>query len=163
MPAADISALARQVIEAAAACKLTVATAESCTGGLVTAALTEVAGASSVVDRGFITYSNAAKIGMLGVPAHLIASHGAVSKAVACAMATGAIAHSEATVSVSITGIAGPGGGSDDKPVGTVHFATSGPAGLIHVEHRFGDLGRETVRMDSVRVALSLMLDQISA
>lgn len=159
----DIALLARQVIEAAAARKLTIATSESCTGGLVAGALTGVSGSSAVVDRGFVTYSNAAKIGMLGVPAELINTHGAVSEPVARAMAAGALAHADAAVSVSITGIAGPGGGSDDKPVGLVHFAACGPDGPIHAEHRFGDVGRETVRLASVRVALTMLLDRIKA
>lgn len=124
-------------------------------------ALTAVAGSSVVFERGFVTYNNAAKASMLGVPENLIASQGAVSEAVARAMAIGAITHSDATVSVSVTGIAGPGGGSADKPVGLVHFAADGPAGVIHTEHRFGDLGREDVRLASVRVALQMLLDRI--
>ena len=159
----DIEALARQVIEAASARGLMVAAAESCTGGLVSAALTSVAGSSAVVERGFVTYSNAAKTGLLGVPADLIERHGAVSEAVARAMAEGALSHSAAQVSVAVTGIAGPGGGSPDKPVGLVHFAASGPGGLIHVERRFGDIGREEVRLAGLRVALDLLLDRIGA
>ena len=159
----DIESLARRVVETAAARGLMIAAAESCTGGLVTGALTAVAGSSSVVERGFVTYSNAAKAGMLGVPAGLIDDHGAVSEQVAGAMAEGAIAHSAAQVSVAVTGIAGPGGGSADKPVGLVHFAAAGPGGLVHVEHRFGDIGREAVRLDSVRVALGLLLDRLGA
>jgi len=100
-----------------------VATAESCTGGMLAAAITDIAGSSSVFDRGFVTYSNAAKTEMLGVPAKLISAHGAVSEAVARAMAQGALKHSAATLAVSITGIAGPTGGSTAKPVGLVHFA----------------------------------------
>lgn len=159
----EIEILALRVIEAAIEKGLTLTTAESCTGGLVMAALTAVAGSSAAVDRGFVTYSNAAKTRMLGVPAELIVAQGAVSEVVALTMARGAIAQSEAEVSVSITGIAGPGGGSDDKPVGLVHFATSGPTGLTHAEHRFGDLGREGVRLASVRVALDMLLDRIDA
>ena len=104
---------------------LMVATAESCTGGLIVGALTEIAGSSDVVDRGFVTYSNEAKTEMLGVPAALIGLHGAVSEPVARAMAEGALARSRAGVSVSVTGVAGPGGGSDDKPVGTVWFGAA--------------------------------------
>ena len=159
----DIQLLARQVIETAAARGLTLATAESCTGGLVAAALTAVAGSSAVVDRGFVTYSNAAKTELLGVPADLIETVGAVSEAVARAMADGAVAHSPAQVAVSVTGVAGPGGGSADKPVGLVHFGAVGPAGAVHVAHRFGNLGREEVRLASVRVALQLLLDRIGA
>ncbi|HYC74779.1 CinA family protein [Brevundimonas sp.] len=159
----DIAALARQVVEAAAARGLMIATAESCTGGLVSSALTSVAGSSAVVERGFVTYSNAAKTELLGVPADLIQRHGAVSELVARAMAEGALARSAAQVSLSVTGVAGPGGGSPDKPVGLVHIAAAGPDGLIHVERRFGDIGREAVRMGSVRVALELLLDRTGA
>ncbi len=159
----DIQTLARQVVEAAAARGLTIATAESCTGGLVAGALTSIAGSSAVVECGFVTYSNAAKTGLLGVPADLIETHGAVSEPVARAMADGAVSRSRARVSVSVTGIAGPGGGSADKPVGLVHFGAVGPGGAIHAEHRFGDIGREEVRLASVRVALGLLLDRIGA
>lgn len=157
----DIDALARQVLEAAAARGLMIATAESCTGGLVAGALTAVAGSSAVVERGFVTYSNAAKSELLGIPADLIDGHGAVSETVARAMAEGALARSAAAVSVAVTGIAGPGGGSADKPVGLVHFAAAGPTGLIHLERRFGDIGREAVRLESVRAALRLLLDRV--
>lgn len=159
----DIESLARQVVEAAMARGLMVAAAESCTGGLVSAALTSVAGSSAVVERGFVTYSNAAKSDLLGIPIMLIESRGAVSEAVARAMAEGALARSAAQAAVAVTGVAGPGGGSAEKPVGLVHFAATGPGGLIHVERRFGDIGREAVRLDSVRVALGLLLDRIGA
>ena len=159
----DIDRLARKVVEAATARGRAIATAESCTGGLVSGALTAVAGSSAVVERGFVTYSNAAKAELLGVPAELIDRHGAVSEPVARAMAEGALVHSAAAVSVAVTGIAGPGGGSPDKPVGLVHFAAAGPGGLIHVEHRFGDIGREAVRLASVGVALDLLLDRMGA
>lgn len=159
----DIQTLARQVIEAAAARGLMVATAESCTGGLVSGALTSIAGSSAVVERGFVTYSNAAKTELLGVPPGLIETHGAVSEPVARAMAAGAVAQSKAQVSVSVTGVAGPGGGTTDKPVGLVHFGAVGPDGAIHAGHRFGDVGREQVRLASVRVALGLLLDRINA
>ena len=111
------------MLDKARAAGLTIATAESCTGGLVAGALTAIAGSSDVVDRGFVTYSNAAKMQMLGVPPTLLAQHGAVSQPVAVAMAEGALKASGAGLAVSITGIAGPGGGSADKPVGLVHFA----------------------------------------
>jgi len=159
----DIQSLARQVIEAASGRGLMIATAESCTGGLVAGALTAVAGSSAVLDRGFVTYSNDAKSSMLGVEPDLIETFGAVSEAVALAMAEGAVAHSDAAISVSITGVAGPGGGSVDKPVGLVHFVSAGPTGVVHVERRFGDIGREAVRLDSVRVALGLLLDQANS
>ena len=159
----DIHALAATVIRLAIARDLQVATAESCTGGLVTGALTGVAGSSAVVDRGFVTYSNAAKSDLVAVPAALIDAHGAVSEPVARAMAAGALARSGAGVTVAITGIAGPGGGTADKPVGLVHFAAGGPTGLVHAEHRFGDIGREGVRLASVRVALALLIDRLQA
>jgi len=159
----DIDALAATVIRLASARGLQVATAESCTGGLVAGALTGVAGSSAVVDRGFVTYSNAAKSDLVAVPAALIDAHGAVSEPVARAMAAGALARSGAGVTVAITGIAGPGGGTADKPVGLVHFAAAGPTGLVHAEHRFGDIGREGVRLASVRVALELLIDRLQA
>lgn len=159
---ADIEAQCVRILDAAKARGLMVVTAESCTGGLVAAALTAIAGSSAVVDRGFVTYTNAAKTRMLGVPAELIAAHGAVSEPVARAMASGALAASDAAISVAVTGVAGPGGGSPDKPVGLVHFAADGPAGLIHIERRFGDLGREAVRLAAVRQALDLIEAQLA-
>jgi nicotinamide-nucleotide amidase len=159
----DIEALARRVIETAAARGLMIVTAESCTGGLVAGALTAISGSSAVVERGFVTYSNAAKTEALGVAAALIDAHGAVSAPVARAMAEGARDHSRAQVAVSVTGVAGPGGGSADKPVGLVHFAALGPSGAVHVERRFGDLGRERVRLESVREALRLLQDRIAS
>ncbi|MCP8938179.1 nicotinamide-nucleotide amidohydrolase family protein [Alsobacter sp. SYSU M60028] len=137
---------------------LRVATAESCTGGLVAGALTAVAGSSDVVERGFVTYSNESKTELLGVPAALIAAHGAVSEAVARAMAEGAVARSRADVAVAITGIAGPGGGSDAKPVGLVHLAAARRGGAtIHLERRYGDLGRAGIREAAVADALDLL------
>jgi nicotinamide-nucleotide amidase len=159
----DVHELARAVITEATAWGRTLATAESCTGGLVAGALTAIAGSSAAVDRGFVTYSDAAKTETLGVPPDLIQSDGAVSEPVAGAMAAGAIARSGADASVAVTGIAGPGGGSADKPVGLVHFAADGPAGRVHVERRFGEVGREVIRLESVRVALRLLLDQVRA
>ncbi|WEK59141.1 MAG: CinA family protein [Candidatus Brevundimonas phytovorans] len=160
----DIQALSAAVIASALKAGVMVATAESCTGGLVSGALTAIAGSSAVLDRGFVTYSNEAKTEMLGVPDDLLARFGAVSEPVARAMALGAVARSRASASVSITGVAGPGGGSVEKPVGLVHFAAAGPDGaIVHVERRFGDVGREAVRLESVRVALSLLLEAVSA
>ena len=134
------------------------ATAESCTGGMVAAALTAIAGSSSVVDRGFVTYSNEAKTEMLGVPAELIVQHGAVSEAVARAMAEGALAHSHAQIAVAITGIAGPGGGSADKPVGLVHFAcaTAGQPTRHQAVIFPGD--RAAVRQAAAMTALDMLL-----
>lgn len=160
----DIEASATAVIQAALKAGVMVATAESCTGGLVSGALTAIAGSSAVLDRGFVTYSNEAKGEMLGVSEDLLARFGAVSEPVARAMALGAVERSRASAAVSITGIAGPGGGSEEKPVGLVHFAAAGPDGaVVHVERRFGDIGREAVRLESVRVALALLLEAISA
>ena len=157
----DIQTLAAEVIDAAVRRGVRVATAESCTGGLVAAALTAVAGSSAALDRGFVTYSNAAKSSMLGVDAAMIAAEGAVSEAVARAMAKGAVANSDAALAVSITGVAGPGGGSVEKPVGLVHFAAHDNAGTVHRVERFGDLGRDQVRLASVRVALGLLLQKL--
>lgn len=137
---------------------LKIATAESCTGGLVAALLTEISGSSAVVERGFVTYSNEAKIELIGVPAELIAAHGAVSEPVARAMAEGALSHSRADVAVGITGVAGPTGGTAAKPVGLVHFGLARKgAGTIHLERRYGDLGRENVRRRAVEDALDLL------
>ena len=157
----DIQTLARQVIETAAARGLVLVTAESCTGGLVAGALTAIAGSSAVVERGFVTYSNASKTDLLAVPADLIEACGAVSEPVARAMARGALAGSGADLSVSVTGVAGPGGGTAEKPVGLVHFSAVGPNGEINAMHRFGDIGRDQVRLASVRVALGLLLERM--
>ncbi|MGA0546335.1 CinA family protein [Brevundimonas sp. VNH65] len=157
----DIQTLAAEVIDAAVRKGVRVATAESCTGGLVAAALTAVPGSSAVLDRGFVTYSNAAKASMIGVDAAVIAADGAVSEGVARAMAEGAVAHSDADLAVSITGVAGPGGGSVEKPVGLVHFAAHDAAGTVHRVERFSDLGRDQVRLASVRVALGLLLQKV--
>ena len=160
----DIEALAAAVVAAAVRAGVMVATAESCTGGLVAAALTSVAGSSAVLDRGFVTYSNEAKMEMLDVSGDLLARFGAVSAPVARAMALGAVKHSRAATAVAITGVAGPGGGSADKPVGLVHFAAVGPDGaVVHVERRFGDIGRDAVREESVRLALGLLLTAVTA
>ncbi len=137
---------------------LMLAAAESCTGGLLSALLTGVPGSSAVVERGFVTYSNEAKTELLGVPADLIQAHGAVSEPVARAMAEGALDRSRAGLAVSITGIAGPGGGSAAKPVGLVHFgcAMAGRA-TVHLERRYGDLGRAEIRARAVEDALGLL------
>jgi len=138
--------------------RLRIVTAESCTGGLVAALLTEVPGSSAVVERGFVTYSNDAKSEMLGVPADLIARDGAVSEPVARAMAEGALGRSQADVAIAITGIAGPGGATATKPVGLVHFAlASRQRSTIHLERRYGDLGRSAVRGKAIEDALNLL------
>jgi len=149
---------AAQVLEVFRARGLKIATAESCTGGLVAGALTEIAGSSDVVDRGFVTYSNAAKEAMLGVPAVTLERYGAVSAETAAAMAAGALKNSLADITVAITGIAGPGGGSKQKPVGLVHFAAASRDGrCLAREQRYGEIGRQSVRERSVAEALELL------
>ena len=156
---AETRALAVRVLDAYRARKWTLATAESCTGGLVAGALTEIAGSSDVVDRGFITYSNEAKAEMLGVPEATLAEYGAVSRPTAEAMAKGVLTRSSVDAAVAITGIAGPGGGSTDKPVGLVHFAAAARDGrVIQREKRYGDIGRSEVRRLSVLEALDMLL-----
>jgi nicotinamide-nucleotide amidase len=153
-----ISEAAERVLAACRANHLMIATAESCTGGLVAAALTDIAGASDVVDRGFVTYSDAAKTAMLGVPESILARDGAVSAATAEAMAHGALANSAAHIAVAITGIAGPGGGSAEKPVGLVHlFAAARDGRKVHREKHYGDIGRGAVRMRAVAEALAML------
>jgi nicotinamide-nucleotide amidase len=159
-----IEDLARQVLAEARARGLKVVTAESCTGGLVAGALTEIPGSSDVFDRGYSTYSNTAKMQVLSVSADLLKAHGAVSDACARAMAEGALAASGADATVAITGIAGPGGGSPSKPAGLVHFAAARRGhSTIAQEQRFGDIGRSKVRLASVETALSLLLKIIRA
>lgn len=142
--------------------KVVLATAESCTGGLIAGLLTEIAGSSDVVECGFVTYSNAAKTRMLGVPADLIAAHGAVSEEVARAMVTGALARSDADVAVAVTGVAGPGGGSAEKPVGLVHIAV-GLAGerVLHQRCLFAGMDRSGVRLKTVETALAMLEDAL--
>lgn len=143
-----------------AACKdqgLKLATAESCTGGLIAGCLTEIAGSSAVFDRGFVTYSNGAKAEVLGVPAQIIETEGAVSEPVARAMAEGALARSDADLTVAVTGVAGPGGGSADKPVGLVHFATARRDGSTEAFHTIFEGDRSAVRAATVARALSLL------
>jgi nicotinamide-nucleotide amidase len=156
----DLSELERRatdILARARARGLRIATAESCTGGLVAGTLTAIAGSSDVFERAFVTYSNEAKTEMLGVDADLVRRHGAVDREVAEAMAAGALARSRANVAVAITGIAGPGGGSAAKPVGLVHFAVARGARIEPAERRFGDLGREAVRLAAVAEALDLI------
>jgi nicotinamide-nucleotide amidase len=154
---AELIEQAGRLIALYAARSLTLATAESCTGGLVAAFLTEISGSSAVVDRAFVTYSNAAKQEMVGVPPMLIKAHGAVSAAVARAMAEGALRAARADVAVAITGIAGPLGGSAEKPVGLVHFAMAQRnAASALVERRFGAVGRRYIRFAAVAQAFAL-------
>jgi nicotinamide-nucleotide amidase len=153
---------AEQLLSRCRARKLLLATAESCTGGLVIGLLTEIAGSSDVVDRGFVTYSNAAKQQLLGVPEDLLNHYGAVSEEVARAMAEGALARAKVDLAVAVTGVAGPGGGSAAKPVGLVHFAAAAKGrAILHVRREFGDVGRQEVRLRSVDLALTLLEQQI--
>jgi nicotinamide-nucleotide amidase len=154
----DLRVLAKQVLVLCRARGMRVATAESCTGGLVAAALTAIAGSSDVVECGLVTYSNATKQKLLGVPALTLRRHGAVSGKTAAAMAKGALKRSGADLAVSVTGIAGPGGGSKRKPVGLVHFAAASRNGkMIERRRLFGNIGRRRVRERSVVEALALL------
>ena len=138
--------------------KLMLATAESCTGGLIAGLLTEIAGSSDVVDRGFVTYSNEAKNECLGVPTELLEEFGAVSEEVARAMAKGAVHRSRASIAVAVTGVAGPGGGTNQKPVGLVHVAVARSGGeTTHKRLKLGDIGRAAVRMSTVAAAIRLL------
>jgi len=150
--------LAELTLADAREANLKIVTAESCTGGLVAGLLTEIAGSSDIVERGFVVYSNEAKRDMLDVPGDLIADFGAVSEPVARAMAEGALKHSRGHISVSVTGIAGPGGGTPMKPVGLVHFGAARQGrSIIHEMQLFGDIGREEVRMKAIETALNLV------
>ncbi|MCQ1836975.1 CinA family protein [Neorhizobium galegae] len=160
---ADIEDQARQIVADFTARGKMVATAESCTGGLIAGALTEISGSSAVVDRGFVTYTNQAKMDMLGVADATLATHGAVSKETALQMVHGALYRSQASVAVAVTGIAGPGGGSAEKPVGLVHLAAKSRLGkILHREMLYGDIGRTEVRLATVRTALA-MLTEVAA
>ena len=164
---AELVDLARRVIERNRAVGRKVAVAESCTGGLVSAALTEIAGSSDVFESGFVTYSNEAKMSLLGVSEEVIDTFGSVSVAAAWAMAQGAISRSGADVAVAITGIAGPAGGSERKPVGTVVFARAerngDPEAIVADLKEFGDLGRAGVRLQATLCALELLLPEAPA
>ncbi len=154
----DLTARAAALLDRCREAGLKIATAESCTGGLIAGLLTEIPGSSAVVERGFVVYSNDAKEELLGVPAETLATHGAVSEATARALAEGALKASRADIAVSVTGIAGPDGGSAEKPVGLVWFGCARRGGRpVAREERFGDIGRGAVRLASVRVALDLL------
>ncbi|NKB51195.1 MAG: nicotinamide-nucleotide amidohydrolase family protein [Rhizobiaceae bacterium] len=160
-----IADLSQSIIERGTELNIHVATAESCTGGLIAGALTEIAGSSAVVDRGFVTYSNEAKNELLNVPMDVIADKGAVSATVARAMVAGALANSRAQIAVAVTGIAGPGGGTETKPVGLVYIAVQSLDGLANVkECKFADQGATTrgqVREMTVQTALEMLLAEI--
>jgi nicotinamide-nucleotide amidase len=154
--------LAERLVKEAIAKGVIIATAESCTGGLVSGAITSVAGSSTMFDRGFVTYSNDAKAELLGVSPDLIKNYGAVSTEVAIAMAEGALNHSKATLSVAITGITGPGGGSVEKPVGLVHFATALKGQDTRpFEKRFGTISRDAIRHGAVHASLQALLSRL--
>lgn len=159
---ADLVALAERVVTENRAAGRRVALAESCTGGLVSAALTEIPGSSDVVEAGFVTYSNSAKMSLLGVSADVLETFGAVSTATAWAMAQGALKASDADIAVAITGVAGPGGGTLKKPVGTVVFAQAvrdgDPEDMKAERHEFGEIGRGAIRLQAALLALELLL-----
>src|SRR2546423_6619376 len=156
----EVLDLAARVLEQARRMQLRIATAESCTGGLIAGALTAIPGSSDGFERGFVTYSNKAKAQLLGVPEKLLAEHGAVSREVAIAMAEGALTHSDAQLAVSCTGIAGPGGGGQPKPVGLVYLAlTRQERGARQLDCRFGARPRDEIRMRSVTAALQLLME----
>jgi nicotinamide-nucleotide amidase len=160
----NIDTLARNVLRTFEERKLKLATAESCTGGMVSAAITDLAGASNIFERGFVTYSNEAKAEMLGVSKETLARFGAVSAETAREMAAGGLAHSHADIAVSITGVAGPGGGTPEKPVGLVWFGVAVRGVEPRAEmRRFAGTGRAAIRRDSVAAALELLLDAAQA
>ena len=156
----ELAEMAEHVLDGFRAEGLKIATAESCTGGLIAALLTSIAGSSDVFERGFVTYSNEAKAQAIGVDPELIREHGAVSAPVAVAMAIGALEHSLADASVSVTGIAGPGGGSAEKPVGLVFIAVANrlEEGAFVEEFRFGDTGRDEIRNETSKMAFEMLL-----
>lgn len=154
--------LAMLILDDAEQVRLKIATAESCTGGLVAALFTDIPGSSSVFERGFVTYSNKAKEEMLGVPGDVLADYGAVSEPVARMMAEGALANSRANIAVGITGVAGPGGGTKMKPVGLVHVACAREnRAVVHEVLQLGDIGRSAIRMEALETALKLIQVQM--
>lgn len=155
--------IGHQIVQILTEKKQTIVTAESCTGGMIAAALTDVPGASAVVYGGYVAYANVAKSRMIHVQARLIRDYGAVSNQVARAMADGARNTARADFAVAVTGIAGPDGGSDKKPVGLVYIAVSSELATLVIEHRFGDLGRDEVRRASVKAALDLVLQVLTS
>lgn len=156
---ADIADLSTRIIAGFAEKGWMISTAESCTGGLIAGALTDIPGSSAVVDRGFVTYTNQAKIDLLGVQSDTLDTFGAVSRETALQMVSGALTRSRAHISIAVTGIAGPGGGSPSKPVGLVHLAAKSRDGtLLHREMHYGDLGRDGIRLATIRTALEMVL-----
>lgn len=163
MATAKQPSIGQQIIETLSTRGQTVVTAESCTGGMIAAALTDIPGASAALYGGYVTYSNVAKSKMIQVPARLISDYGAVSNQVARAMADGARNTARVDYAVAVTGIAGPGGGSEKKPVGLVYVAVSSNLATVVIEHRFGDLGRDAVRKATVDAALDLLLQVLNS
>lgn len=155
----EITVSAKKLIAALAEKQMSIVTAESCTGGLIAGALTSIAGSSEVVHGGFVTYANAAKHEMIGVPMQTLAEHGAVSARTAIAMAEGAREETETDIALSVTGIAGPGGGTAEKPVGLVFIGCSTAAGSYYQKEEFGDLGRDEIRNATILAALRLATD----
>jgi nicotinamide-nucleotide amidase len=156
----DIEDAAHAIVADFTQKQLLIATAESCTAGLIAGAITEIAGSSVVFDRGFVTYSNEAKREMIGVANATLKAHGAVSRPTALEMAQGAIGNSGANISIAVTGIAGPGGGTEEKPVGLVHLAAARTGyETLHREMRYGDIGRSAVRLATVRTALEMLIE----
>jgi nicotinamide-nucleotide amidase len=156
----DIEDAAHAIVTDFTQKKLLIATAESCTAGLIAGAITEIAGSSVVFDRGFVTYSNEAKREMIGVANATLKAHGAVSRPTALEMAQGAIGNSGANISIAVTGIAGPGGGTEEKPVGLVHLAAARTGyETLHREMRYGDISRSAVRLATVRTALEMLIE----
>jgi len=153
----------KRIIDLLAEKKQTIVTAESCTGGMIAAALTDIPGASAAVYGGYVTYANSAKSRMIHVQARLIRDYGAVSNQVARAMADGARNTARADYAVAVTGIAGPDGGSERKPIGLVYIAVSSELATVVIEHRFGDLGRDEIRKASVKAALDLVLQVLTS
>lgn len=161
---ADIEEKAARVLTHYREQRMMLSTAESCTGGLIAGALTEISGSSAVVDRGFVTYTNEAKMELIGVSPATLDTFGAVSKETVLQMAHGALCRSRADVSVAVTGVAGPGGGSAEKPVGLVHLAAKARSGtIIHREMRYGDIGRSEIRLATVRTALDMLIEAVQA
>lgn len=159
----DINKLAIELLQQCRKRGLKLATAESCTGGLIAAVLTDIPGSSDVLERGFVTYSNESKTELIGVKASTLADHGAVSRETALEMANGALAHSRANLAVSVTGVAGPGGGTLKKPVGLVHIVVASGGHRVHRECRFGDIGRGAIRQATVETALKMLLATLPA
>jgi nicotinamide-nucleotide amidase len=162
-PSPALAARAERLLSACRDNKIKIATAESCTGGLIAGCLTAVAGSSDVVERGFVTYSNEAKTEMLGVPGELILRVGAVSEEVSRAMAEGALEHSRAQLALAVTGIAGPGGGTEEKPVGLVHLSCARQGGATRHLRRMFEGDRDAVRTAAVETALDMALEAIKA